>query len=491
MTSLPSAARHVRESLRDPLDPKFCVRYYLYFVHLIHFDGSSYDYPPPIASDKPESLCNLPDVTLSHIRERHPGVLQGLMNLLRTERSRDEMRALAERMETCACDRSDPVVDELHAWHWLDHETIPGKYPPSLMPRTDTMLSLVSAASSLLAIPIEESCMALHSGQQRADEWPETLSVALGNDWSQATVMICRWLDEYTTFQVAHLLGSFAEGELIVSTLLHSATLPKNLVYLLDRGLDIFPDDVSDLSFGASLYYLLPLTTVLNLISCVESIVDGVSTAYFYEDQAEPVLDVLTRIGRLSDALSGDSFLIATALGRTGGAVHSKLVLPYDETRYHPTIIEASKSIKEENILDVQPYATSQKVLYILMTMRKCGNPRCTKEQDPSWMRCTACKRVLYCSSECQRADWEYESKPHKKICKTLRALGEAVSFPVSATPENPPPIMSTAEFRRECMQAGVEAKATKLFAQRMMRDDRVLKSLNDEYSKRYDCRLS
>jgi mitochondrial splicing suppressor protein 51 len=38
---------------------------------------------------------------------------------------------------------------------------------------------------------------------------------------------------------------------------------------------------------------------------------------------------------------------------------------------------------------------------------------------EPHLKRCTACKRVSYCSPECQKKDW---NSSHKKTCKFLVA---------------------------------------------------------------------
>ena len=42
----------------------------------------------------------------------------------------------------------------------------------------------------------------------------------------------------------------------------------------------------------------------------------------------------------------------------------------------------------------------------------KCAN--CYKESETELLRCGKCRRVFYCSKECQLKDW----KLHKKMCK-------------------------------------------------------------------------
>ncbi|KAJ7743443.1 hypothetical protein DFH07DRAFT_835518 [Mycena maculata] len=44
---------------------------------------------------------------------------------------------------------------------------------------------------------------------------------------------------------------------------------------------------------------------------------------------------------------------------------------------------------------------------------------KCFKEENASLSRCTGCRRISYCSSECQKIDW----KAHKPMCKALSAV--------------------------------------------------------------------
>ena len=44
--------------------------------------------------------------------------------------------------------------------------------------------------------------------------------------------------------------------------------------------------------------------------------------------------------------------------------------------------------------------------------------------------RCSACKRVSYCSAKCQKQDW---NRNHKKICKKLVALNQQKGYIPSA----------------------------------------------------------
>ena len=63
----------------------------------------------------------------------------------------------------------------------------------------------------------------------------------------------------------------------------------------------------------------------------------------------------------------------------------------------------------------------------------KCGNPDCDVTGD-GLLKCSACKSVYYCSTQCQRQDW----KSHKSVCRaanTARARMDAAA----AVKEQPP----------------------------------------------------
>ncbi|KAF9013829.1 hypothetical protein BDZ89DRAFT_963012 [Hymenopellis radicata] len=354
----------------------------------------------PITSEKDSFFYSLSDITLSNLRATCPRLFQAFMIFIRTERSRDDMRALAQRMESCNCDRTDPVISEFHCWHWVDHATLSCQYPTQ---RRDDMESLITAIGSLLSTPIEASVWAAHasrvlSSPEFPSGWPFSSNDVFGPDPPKSATQLCRWLDEYPCFQLIHLLSYSFEDHAFDSTLLRSATLPRTIVRLLNRGLAALPADFAARSLLDRFDYKLPLSVMAAFMSRTEGIVDGVSLAYFYNDQAEPLLDVLSRIGRMQEGLN--DILLNMMLTGTGGAVHATLVLPFDETRYHPHILMGSKQFKEKNISNAcaRPWQTTQNILYILTTRPMCSNPTCRNEFDAAtWQRCTACRRVLYC----------------------------------------------------------------------------------------------
>jgi hypothetical protein len=74
-----------------------------------------------------------------------------------------------------------------------------------------------------------------------------------------------------------------------------------------------------------------------------------------------------------------------------------------------------------------------------ILNMSQCAGPYCC---NPALKKCSACLKVSYCSSECQKSDW----KGHKKICKILKRLSndlqpyhevEEVIIEILNTPRN------------------------------------------------------
>ncbi|KAI0836738.1 hypothetical protein F5Y06DRAFT_273248 [Hypoxylon sp. FL0890] len=53
-------------------------------------------------------------------------------------------------------------------------------------------------------------------------------------------------------------------------------------------------------------------------------------------------------------------------------------------------------------------------------TPAKCHNPSCKKGSSNDLLFCSACKKVRYCSQNCQKQNW----KDHKSFCKHVKSNG-------------------------------------------------------------------
>ncbi|KAJ7614935.1 hypothetical protein FB45DRAFT_936455 [Roridomyces roridus] len=422
VTSLDSVARHVQSSLVDATAPKYCVKYYIYFVHSLTgipaFPGSpeaTDDWPPPVDARSPSSFQRCSDASVARVAEECPELLTSFMAFIRHERSREDMIALARKMETCSCDMRDAYVDEAHNWHWLNHTVSPGVFPDPYHPRTDTLECLVRALGTILALQIEVFFKIPWENRMEGPHtsWPRFPRDIFGPNFTAAVTQCCRWLDEYPSFQLLSLIASFArpEDDSVLGTLLHSATLRRNMVQLLNFVCDALP--CKPTSVNRMKWYKAPTVIMQNFISSFGYIADGVSTAYFYDEQAEPMLDAMTRVThKLHDHLPSDAedAIWHRTLQTHAGYIHEKLALSYDTQRFHPSIVQGSQSARLSiiHIRNKRPFETALNLLYSNATLMQssCSNPDCTTfvgSASGRYQQCGRCSRVIYCSQSCQR----------------------------------------------------------------------------------------
>ncbi|KAJ4501131.1 hypothetical protein C8R41DRAFT_750256 [Lentinula lateritia] len=478
---LDTTITHVVQSLKDPLHPTYCCRYYLYFLHAIHHDILISDGLAPITPSNPsEGLYSLPDINHSDLCRSHPELFCALMAFLRAPRTREDMKSLARSMEACHCNLElDPLVHEFHSWNWISEPSSRQRDSVAFSSRSDTLESLIHALVDILQLALALwEAEQLHSSA-RGTSWPSTRQAILGREAQEITVsatMICRWLDEYPCLALIRLITLVAEGPSIMPAFLHSATLPKNIVLLLDKCIEEFSPVINagnvDIGMQTTTRIIFTVGYIFKLMKQLETVPDGISIAYFYDEHAESLLDSLSKLARIHESLACQDMIWSYTFASTGGAVHSKLVLPYDGGKISSL---NHRSVKSASIHMI-PIQMCKKIL-ILMTVRPCANPVCNKEFDDSWKRCSGCSRVLYCSPECQKIDWKNPGKPHRRLCKTMSLLGEATKLPAVGH-SRPPPLMTNEKFTARCNKAGIAPDAIHEFNRYMAKDVRVWKRL-------------
>ncbi|KAK7044621.1 hypothetical protein R3P38DRAFT_2608834 [Favolaschia claudopus] len=462
------------QSLEDPYNPTFCCRYYICL--LSHINTGDEFWENPIASDAPyagnlklslDSMVNLP---------KSMKLLDRVSIFMTCDRSREDMAFLAQRMEHCECDRTDSLVDSMHAWQW--NPAAFDRYPEGFTCRTTTLGGLIAIIADLLCAAFELK----RSGEDHQKQWPRSRTDCLGDSDESAAVMFCRWLDEYPILPILRAVGAsaclFARG--IIVPFLLSAHLPKNLVAILKRGVDSIPSDFEGTmdAFGV----LYPITCVFTTMRDISNIDDGVSTAYFFREHCSLFLETLNRIAAIDDRLPWSMNATWDDGFSMGGVVHAKLVLPFDETKYHSKILDWSR-LNRMTILAVQtPYELARNVMLTLAELpAQCMNARCPNKggQGP-FMMCSGCKRVVYCSAECQDKDWNGRL-PHKSVCKKIRVLGDATGIPIYATPKIEPPQIEISEFQRRVSErTGLSMVSLMIFNENCLPDDRIRRVVND-----------
>lgn len=313
------ALNQLKDSFSTPKHPDFCCRYYIYFFSAVQFKVGDNLPSLAIRSDIAGSwLFSLPRIESDELNRKCPELFSRLWDFLTLGRNREAMRDLALEMETCNCDRSDSIVDEFHSWHWLDADVAPPPFSDAFLRREDTLEALIGQIAWLLQYPIQEygarPDLKLH---KRLRSWPPSKGFFVDEAKTGEEVkMLCRWLDEYPDVELVKLMSDCCRAaktilvdlihskNAVVDTLLHSLALPKNIVILLNLAVNALPN-LDKLEGTIYLRNLQPITIVLELIYRLENMIaDGISVAYFYDEYAEPLLQVYSRILRLDDKLS-------------------------------------------------------------------------------------------------------------------------------------------------------------------------------------------
>ncbi|KAJ7512878.1 hypothetical protein B0H11DRAFT_1947800 [Mycena galericulata] len=471
MASTSALLTQAIQSLADPNNPTFCCRYYICLLSHIEIE-TALCWENPIIRDAPYASDNL-QLTLDPLLESM-SLLDVLSAFITTNRSREDMAALAHRMEHCECDRTDRLIDGMHAWKW--NSTAYCRYPPGFECRTCTLEGLIAIIGDLLF-----NALQLHDIHQT--RWPRNRRQCLaGNDETAAT-MLCRWLDFYPILPLLRAIAAVASsfGRPVLVAFLLSAHLPKNLVAILKRGVDSLPADYAGDKLGNPFGVVYPITLVFITMSELQNIDDGVSSAYFYREHCPLLLETLNRVVEIDSKMGWLSNFHWEGGIRLGGIVHAKLVLPFDEAKYNQKILAYSKEFRT-TILEVQtPYQLAMNIMLTLAELPpQCMDISCTKVTAPSI--CSGCRRVAYCNTQCQTHDWN-GPLPHKKVCKTIRALGDAAGFPIYADPKSPPQLEVDARRR---FQNAVSVSVANAFNANMIEDDRIRRVIHDKYSARY-----
>lgn len=418
------------ESLSDPLNPKYCCKFYnclLFFLNhtdvltdTLSFIWVDLRITQTLILDRPEFHCH-------YLMSHFPELFKALMSFLTVDRSREDMRKLKDRMESCTCDQADPVVKLLHSFKLLDNVAPPIDSLVDTL-TVDTLKSLVRSMATLLRLPVLmcpndlKEIKKVRRAKARGKEvrWPMSPQDILDGDVQSRMTMLCRWLDEYTAMPMLHLIQAigFKCGRDVVISLLLSATLAKNLVDLTEASLRqmlaqktaVSPDQLKN----------HPFKWCLGMMITLERSRGAIPLAWFYNDQAARLLEIFTQTAKFGDRIKKESKKKVSSgtkrlqwdysyweivINSTGGELHSQLNLPHDKTKYHPMLLAASDAFTFKKM---DPWQSACDNMLQVVYMSRCAYPLCTENflgSGRKFQYCGGCRRTPYCSVEHQRSD--------------------------------------------------------------------------------------
>ncbi|KAK0219431.1 hypothetical protein EDD85DRAFT_346842 [Armillaria nabsnona] len=114
--------------------------------------------------------------------------------------------------------------------------------------------------------------------------------------------------------------------------------------------------------------------------------------------------------------------------------------LPEDAQKYHPLILNTLRR-QRENVpvsLERSPFASAYDAVRTISVRDRCHAVGCSQTVSSKGQKlqyCGGCRRVPYCSPECQKSAWKYGHAPHKAVCRKLKKFCEILKLP--AKPEH------------------------------------------------------
>ncbi len=119
----------------------------------------------------------------------------------------------------------------------------------------------------------------------------------------------------------------------------------------------------------------------------------------------------LVKMGCMKIGSQLDAYFNILALKFDGSRVRDNFaLLPKPDKACHPKCSDGVVAKAREPPVGKEPDGGKPRY-YVPVIVRRCG------KNDGHNQQCKQCKKVKYCSRECQVADWKTR---HKQVCKTL-----------------------------------------------------------------------
>lgn len=143
---------------------------------------------------------------------------------------------------------------------------------------------------------------------------------------------------------------------------------------------------------------------------------------------------VYSQIDQPSPGITAEFDYMREMLAILGGRIHNALKLQWSPGRHHPEILKISLScfVTNNDVGSLGYRAITQFAHSFRCWAASCPNTRSLEERKFSV--CGGCRRVFYCSKECQKRAWKDDVAPHKVMCPKLAHA--ALALGLSAKPD-------------------------------------------------------
>ncbi|KAK0472517.1 hypothetical protein IW261DRAFT_809890 [Armillaria novae-zelandiae] len=147
---------------------------------------------------------------------------------------------------------------------------------------------------------------------------------------------------------------------------------------------------------------------------------------YFWMPSASKIVELLGRALLIEEQIPNQE--LRSAIGE-----QNFQDIAEDVPKYNPLILTTLRR-QQENLpasLECSPFASACDA--IRSGIDACSETVSSKGRKLQY--CGGCRRVPYCSPECQKSEWKCSPDPHKAVCRKLKTFCQVLKLP--ATPEH------------------------------------------------------
>ncbi|KAF7337891.1 MYND-type domain-containing protein [Mycena venus] len=392
----------------------------------------------------------------SAIRLYQRPFLSALASWLSAPRSKEECKNLwghgdaSEEMDSrrcmeVGCNLKDPFVALLHDIGSRD------PYEPRYMADTAFHIlstTLFSAAEEIKTTKTARRVKKVLNTAGLAEPWPVSMSDLLGGyTVDEFFQQMETWIDAWPVCSYPFcMFGSLAivYPHHFLARIAQSTLIPMHTITLLS-----ILDKLSRINRKSGEYLLNELASTLRLY---DSLLNDLSRPLLINFiSGDEIADVLTVTcsqllqevprmlakegqGRFPGWLEGKADACTKTLLRLGSTVHACMEMADDpfEDKLDSRILDLSHAKRERASGAI---AGAFDAFCSLAERQRCFAPGCMGTAAVAVLqKCSKCKRVLYCSTTCQREAWKHQAAPHKDLCKHAALLADHTG--VSSRPQ-------------------------------------------------------